>query len=274
MSDTAEEKRIGVTVTVLVENHARDEGLASEHGLSLWIETPGGTILFDTGGSDAFARNARTLGIDLARADLIVLSHGHYDHVGGLRTALDACDAPVLVGRGLTIPKFAESDGGLRGIGMDRETVAAAGERLQVIDSRREILPGVEVLPAAPLESAPPSDNARLLRQDDGAAERDPFEEELSLLIHARKGPVLVTGCSHRGIANIHRSAQTPVAAIVGGLHLMHESEETIRTVAREISEAQEFWIGHCTGEPGLLLIEEELPGRLHGIPAGTRAKF
>ena len=264
----------GVTITVLMENTASDDRLACEHGLSLWIETPGGNILFDTGASDGFAANARVLGIDLASADLIVLSHGHSDHVGGLSTALKMCSAPVITGPGATTPKYAAETEGPREIGMDRETVLAIADRLRIVDSREEILPGVEILPAAELVSPVPTDNARLLRRNNGATEPDSFDEELSLLIRTQKRPVLVTGCSHRGIANIHRSAGTQIGAIVGGLHLLHESEEMIREAAREIAEADDFWIGHCTGNAGVLFIEEALPGRLHGIAAGARARF
>lgn len=261
------------TLTVLMENNALDD-LASEHGVSFWIETPGGNILFDTGASGAFAENAERLGVDLAKTDFIVLSHGHYDHVGGLQTALERCSAQVLAGPGATREKITPSGDGFRDIGMDRKVAASLGDRLRTIDSRLQILPGVEVLPAAPIESPVPTDNGRLLRRQRDATTPDPFEEELSLLIQGRKGPVLVTGCSHRGIANIHRSAGVEVSAIVGGLHLLHEDEQTIRAVANEISDARDFWIGHCTGDPGMLLIEEELAGRLHGIPAGTRASF
>lgn len=273
MNETDSDKRTGFTLTVLMENNALDD-LASEHGVSFWIETPGGNILFDTGASGAFAENAERLGVDLAKTDLIVLSHGHYDHVGGLKTALEICSAPVLAGPQATHAKLTPSGDGFRDIGMDREVAASLGDRLRTIDSRIQILPGVEILPAAPIESPVPTDNGRLLRKQGETTTPDPFEEELSLLIQGRKGPVLVTGCSHRGIANIHRSAGVEVGAIVGGLHLLHESEQTIRAVAHEISDARDLWIGHCTGDPGLLLIEEELPGRLHGIPAGTRASF
>ncbi len=273
MDETDKTPGSGFSLTVLMENSALDD-LASEHGVSFWIETPGGNILFDTGASGAFADNAAKLGVGLAKTDFIVLSHGHYDHVGGLETALARSSAPVLAGPGILLPKVTTDGDGVRTIGMDRDISASLGDRLRTVDSRRKILPGVEILPAARVESPVPTDNERLLREQDGTPTPDPFEEELSLLIQGRKGHVLVTGCSHRGIANIHRSAGVEISAIVGGLHLLHEGEQTIRAVAHEISDARDFWIGHCTGDPGMLLIEEELPGRLHGIPAGTRAEF
>lgn len=264
----------GVVITVLVENQANEPRLANEHGLSLWIETPGGKILFDTGQSDAFARNADALGIDLGTADAIVISHGHYDHAGGLERALAICDAPVYAGPAATIPKVKEDNGRLRDIGMESDLVRTLGPRLRTVRARQEIVPGVVVLPAAEVVEPLPSDNERLLRRDNGSAERDSFEDELSLLLRTGSGPVLVTGCSHRGIANIARDAADRLRAIVGGLHLMHESETTVRAAARGIASNGDYWVGHCTGTEALLVLEEELPGRVHGIPAGTTVQF
>lgn len=72
-------------ITTLVENCVYGRKLQAEHGLSLYIETPENRLLFDTGASDLFIRNARLLHIDLQKVDYLVLSHGHSDHTGGLR---------------------------------------------------------------------------------------------------------------------------------------------------------------------------------------------
>lgn len=263
-----------MTITVLLENSATSADLASEHGLSLWIESDGHTILFDTGASAAFAENARDLGIDLAHADAIVLSHGHYDHAGGLARALDATGAPLYAGSNVSKPKAARSPQGMRDIGFDPTVLRGREDRLRTVEGRCDLFPGVEIVPAAPLKHDPPSDNRRLLREADDGYERDPFEDELSLLLQTPAGAVLVTGCSHRGIANIYDAADVDVHAVVGGLHLSHESDEEVRAVAHLLHGARELDVGHCTGDAAAQVLARELPGRVHGIPAGTVLTF
>lgn len=76
---------MSLKITTLIENMAdAEEKLEFEHGFSLWIETENKKILFDTGQTGAFVENAEKLGIDLSETDAVVLSHGHYDHTGGV----------------------------------------------------------------------------------------------------------------------------------------------------------------------------------------------
>ncbi|MFW6356721.1 MAG: MBL fold metallo-hydrolase [Spirochaetota bacterium] len=259
----------GGRIIVLMENRSESPDLASEHGLSLWIETPECAVLFDTGQSPAFASNARKLGVDLGSATAIVLSHGHYDHAGGLEHALSATTAPLYLGENATVPKRARGEAGMRDIGMDASLAKRYSERVRAVSSRREILPGIEVLPAAPLETRPPSDNERLLRETSDGLDRDPFEDELSLLVHAPDQDVLVTGCSHRGIVNIYRQAGRP-PIVVGGLHLSHEPDGRVREVAEQLADAAELWVGHCTGDRAVEILAEELPGKVRPIRVGT----
>ena len=263
-----------MTVTVLLENTAGLETLASEHGLSLWIETDGHSILFDTGASQAFAANAQKLGIDLGQTDAIVLSHGHYDHAGGLARALEASDAPLYVGPNATGRKVARSPEGMRDIGLDPAAVRGLGNRLRVVEGRCDIFPGVEIIPAAPLNHATPSDNGRLLRETSDGYGPDPFEDELYLVVETPHGAILVTGCSHRGIANIYETVNGDVRAVVGGLHLSHESAGTVRDVAHLLEKVGELDVGHCTGTSAAEILDQELPGRVRPIPAGTVLTF
>ena len=113
-----------VSITILVDNHAGD-GLTGEHGLSMWIRIPGKTILFDTGQGSVFEKNARALGVDLGETDALVLSHGHYDHTGGIPAALrEAPEADVYCHPGVFRPRYAIRNGTAKAIQMPRESMA------------------------------------------------------------------------------------------------------------------------------------------------------
>lgn len=226
----------------------------SEHGLSLYIELDcGARVLFDTGQGDLFARNAFSLGIDLASVDLAVISHGHYDHAGGLATFLKInSKAPVYIRESAFEDHYSVKDYGLKPIGFHLHESAASGSSDGGSDggvsaapvsaglSESEISGGVlsgrlvfcrevERLPyGITLFSNPPADfpeppgNALLLGPD--AVTPDTFSHEQSMLITEPDRTVLFGGCAHRGIANILAKAETlapgPISAVFSGMHI------------------------------------------------------
>ena len=261
-------------ITVLIENASIRPELESEHGLALWIEHEESTILFDTGESAAFAKNAKALGIDLASADAIVISHGHYDHAGGLATAAEAVPAtPVYVGPGSTEPKFARRDTGIADIGFDPEVVRTLGERIRTVSNGDRIVPGVTVLGDFSSDSALPADNERLLAGEPAHPHPDPFDDEIALVVETNSGPVLITGCSHRGIGNIVSDATRqfgPLAAILGGFHLHKESEERVASIAADLQGVPRVIGGHCTGESAMAVLRRELGSAVSEFHAGS----
>ena len=128
-------------ITALVENTVGRDCVGCEHGLSLYIETVGRTVLFDMGQSDLFLRNAQALGLDLAAVDVAVLSHGHYDHGGGLATFLKLNNhAPVYMSRHAFEPHF---NGTEKYIGLD--SLLQASGRIVYVDEEKEIAPGLKL---------------------------------------------------------------------------------------------------------------------------------
>ena len=129
-----------ITVTVIVENTAR-ANLLGEHGLSMWIETPDGAILFDTGQGGVIQRNAGHLGIDVSSAKAIVLSHGHYDHTGGLELAMAvAPEARVCFHPAAIEPKYLRTgDGESRYVGVPPRCLGGINRRSSQVQHTTEV---------------------------------------------------------------------------------------------------------------------------------------
>ena len=135
---------MGYKITTLVENCVYGRKLQAEHGLSLYIETQEHRLLFDTGASDLFIRNARLLHIDLQKVDYLILSHGHSDHTGGLRYFLELnTQATVVCKREIFSPKFKDEreNGMMHTQNLDRS-------RFRFITKQIELLPGVFLFPS------------------------------------------------------------------------------------------------------------------------------
>ena len=182
-------------VTMLLDNIAADGRLAAEHGLSLHIETGNHRILFDAGQSDAFARNAETLGIDLSAVDIAFVSHGHYDHTGGIARFLELNDhAPVYVHRE-AFGQHLHKDG--RNIGMPAEL--AGNPRIVLTDGSLRIDDELSLDSFNGEERPFPSHGEGLLMMCEGQPVQDEFRHEQYLSIRETGSGrhVVISGCSH-----------------------------------------------------------------------------
>ncbi|MDO5141550.1 MAG: MBL fold metallo-hydrolase, partial [Eubacteriales bacterium] len=169
-------------IVVLMEDTASDPRFACEHGLSFYIETGDRRLLFDMGQTDLFLRNARTLGIDLAAVDTAFLSHGHYDHGGGLAAFLQVNDhAPVYVHERAFEPHFSRKPGGIRAIGLDR--ALADSPRLRYTTGVTQIDEQLTLLADIPDAVCAPQSGRVLLEQWAGTLAPDRFSHEQSLLV-------------------------------------------------------------------------------------------
>lgn len=247
-----------------MDDYCPKGGLRGEHGLSYLIDDGDSTVLFDTGQTDALLHNAASAGAGLAGLDAVVLSHGHYDHCGGLAalySAIRPARPRLYAGRGFSMKKFARSAEGLADIGVPPSALAAPVPAAIEVDSILELHAGMRVFPRAERtdgSSSPP----RFRVVDRGVELPDDFEDEVSLVVDAKDGLVIVTGCAHRGILNIAAAAARafpgrPLAALVGGFHLSDEPDETLEKVAEGIAALRPGRVlcGHCTGTRGFAAI-------------------
>ena len=264
-------------ITVLVENATPSGRFVAKHGLSLLIEACGRRVLFDVGPDGSFLENARTLGVDVLGADMVVISHGHSDHGGGLRAYLDAtadaaAPAPVYVSRGAFAEHLSGTPEHHRDIGLDADL--AASPRIVYTDEVRMLAPGLMLFSDVTGEHARPSSNGRLFERSDGALVPDSFSHEQSLLIRDAGRCVLVSGCSHAGILNIMDRAEmlaaAPLDAVVAGFHLTApsaggvEDPRAVRALARELAQRSARYLTfHCTGLAAYGLLRDELGERI-----------
>lgn len=273
------------TVTTLVENRVAGNrtDLVSEHGLSFLVETGDRRILFDTGASDRFLRNGTVLGLFPGPLDAVVLSHGHYDHAGGLPALLSAMAEPVdlYAGPEIFAPRYIVRDGRRREIGPPAPESAAAGLRFHPVEKPTLLAPGLAVSGEIPMvvdfESADPA----FLRESPSGPVPDLFIEERVLVLETGDGPAVLVGCAHRGIVNALRHLSEAMGyarihAVLGGLHLMNAEPERIdRTIdAFRAFGVERIGVGHCTGDAAISALDRAFPGRVFDIGAGARIQF
>jgi len=268
-------------ITTLLENTACRDGITAAHGLSLFIETPRHRILFDMGPGSAVLDNAGTLGIDLSRVDTAVLSHGHYDHGGGL-SAFCAVNhhAEIYLHRAAFGRYYAAEPGAdPRYIGLDQSLDRG---RFRFADSRLDIDPELTLFSAVPDVFGALSASALLREQTEDGFRPDVFAHEQNLLISAEGKTVLVAGCAHRGIVNIVDRAREilngrPIDAVFGGFHFFQLpdndlSDALIDATGRALLDGEtQYYTGHCTGPYAYDRLKAILGRRLHTISGGLQ---
>jgi len=248
-------------VVTLMENTACREDVSFEHGLSLYLETENRTILFDAGQSGAFADNAEKLGVDLRKVDFAVLSHGHYDHSGGLGKFLEInAKAPVYVSSHAFEPHY--SANGYIGV----DPALKENSRIRYVTKETVLAEGVTL---HRMETAP-MDTAGLLVEENGIRKPDDFRHEQYLLLEEQGKQILISGCSHKGILNIADAFRPDI--LIGGFHFMKiEEEKKLAEAAKKLLEYDTiYYTGHCTGQKQYDCLKAIMGERLHYIAAGT----
>ena len=268
-----------IRITTLLENTASGAGLLAEHGLSFWIEYGDKRILFDTGQSDILIQNPKVLGIDLAETDAIVLSHGHYDHTGGLSAVLGiASKAKIYLHPAAVEPKFSKKTAGAELIGISDSTLKAIKNR-EVIwtETPTQIFPGVTVTGQVPrINDFEDVGGAFFL--DENCQKADELLDDQTLFIETAKGLVIIFGCAHAGVVNIlHHiedlTEKKQFYAALGGMHLLRASKERIKlteTVFREYN-LQRIGPAHCTGSKTIEKFKTAFPNQYFTCSVGMQ---
>jgi 7,8-dihydropterin-6-yl-methyl-4-(beta-D-ribofuranosyl)aminobenzene 5'-phosphate synthase len=262
-------------ITVLATNLAGNphEGIG-EWGYSALVESDGHRLLYDTGASpDMVLNNAKALGIDLSDVEEVVLSHNHWDHVGGLmslRRALMKINpramSRVHVGSGIFEPRLTDADEDKNGLRSIRAEYLQTGGQFIVHDGPTELFPGAWLTGPVPRPNAEKNWSPGLSLVTEKGRVEDNVPEDSALLFDTDSGIVLLTGCAHAGVVNIAQYARVilgekPFVAIVGGLHLFAATEQAIAWTGKMLKglRVQSLLAGHCTGFEATYRLRESL---------------
>jgi 7,8-dihydropterin-6-yl-methyl-4-(beta-D-ribofuranosyl)aminobenzene 5'-phosphate synthase len=272
-------------ITVLIEDRSSRDDLSAEHGLSLWVKIDGFRLLFDTGRSGAFLSNARVLGVPVENADALVLSHGHYDHTGGLA----ALPAEVGLHRlylhpAAVVPRYSSAKSLLpRQIGMPPQSVAAIermNERVVWTLAPTRISERIGVTGPIP-RNTDFEDVGGPFYLDPGCSKPDAIPDDQAVWVDTEKGIAVLLGCAHAGVANTldYVAELTRVAsihAIIGGMHLGDASKARLRATADGLRRYNVQLVApcHCSGSRAVEFLAREFPEKVRNCAAGARFSF
>ncbi len=269
---------------VVVDDQAGRPGLLAEHGLAFWLEHRGCRLLYDTGSGKALLPNMAALGLDPLQLDGVVLSHGHYDHLGGLPGLLafrqrEGQGTEVWCHRGVFAPHWSQRKEGLKDVGAPLGRAQAyqeMGARFHYVSGSAEPWPGVLLLAPIARRSAFERSAPNLVVPGPKGMVSDPLEDDLALLLEGKSGPVVISGCAHAGIINVlaaaAEAAGRPAALFAGGTHLgpspKAQQDRTVAELARR--PGLTVAAGHCTGPEVSKRLAGALPGRFVALTCGV----
>ncbi len=265
-------------ITTLIEDTAGACGYLYEHGLSFYIETPHHKVLLDTGASDAFIKNAEKKGIDLSLVDTVVISHGHYDHTGGLAAfaALNK-SAKIYIHKKAFGAFYNLKNGNEKYIGMPQGIAALSNIVLAdgdvAIDDELFLFCGVA------RRRLHPRGNATLKEKRGDIFVQDEFCHEQYLVVTEGEKRVFLSGCAHNGILGIldayrERFGGAPTL-VLSGFHTTKqeytaEDDALIESTANELLKMPTcFFTGHCTGEHPLGIFKRIMGEKLTVLHSG-----
>lgn len=273
------------TVTILVDNSAAQPGLATEHGLSMWIETENKRVLFDTGQGYALPINAAALDVDLSQTNTIVLSHGHYDHTGGLCHLLkNPVIPPIYVSPQAHRQRYAcRPDEPARSIGMPQDVADAllAGAGAIVFTERMaQITDHLWLTGPIPRPNTFEDTGGPFFLDAEGTVP-DLLEDDQALWLDTSDGIVVLLGCAHSGVVNtldyIARiTGCKRFHAVIGGMHLVNANDKRLEKTAEALDAygVQIIAPCHCTGEAAMNFLRSRFPDKFVSAAAGSTFFF
>ena len=272
----------------LVENELGNSGCEATHGLSFYVETENHKMLFDTSPSEVVLRNAQKLGVDLTAVDTVILSHGHYDHSGGILAFVEINPRAKIYmqhNAGGEYYAFDGEDKGFRYIGVDKKILSLP--QVQLLQGDTKLDDELQLFTVDNRVFPLPSTNKRLRELCGGQYVQDEFHHEQNLLLTAEGKKILFCGCAHNGILNVMETLERKFGSntlpdlVIGGFHLMKRTEfseadttEVVEIANRLKSYKSHFATCHCTGLPVFNQMKEIMGGQLNYVYSGDEVEF
>ena len=274
-----------ITITTLVNNAAPD-GFQSEHGLSFWIDYNGKHVLFDAGQTDIIQKNAEQIGINLANTDTVILSHGHYDHTGGIPSVFTAAEKATLYlhPRAMDL-KYSRKGGRVKMIGMSEATK----EVVHLVDGKgkmvwtelpTEVFPGLFVTGTIPRTTSF-EDTGGDFYLDENCTRPDELLDDQAIYFKTENGLAVLLGCGHAGVVNtlsyiLGLTGEKQIHTVVGGMHLLNASLERIEYTIDALKRygVQEIGMAHCTGDYAMQKLKEAFAGQCFECSVGERIEL
>ena len=267
----------------LVENEIGPSGCEAAHGLSFYVETENHKLLFDTSPSEVVLRNAQKLAVDLIAVDMVILSHGHYDHAGGLLPFVGLNPRAKIYLQHNAGGEYYAFDGkgkGYRYIGIDKNILSLP--QVQLLHGDTKLDEELRLFTVDTRAFPFPSPNKRLRELCGGEYVQDEFSHEQNLLLTTGGKKILFCGCAHNGILNVMETLERKFGQemlpdlVVGGFHLMKRTEfseadtaEVTEIAMRLKNYKAHFATCHCTGIPVFNQMKEIMGGQLSYVHSG-----
>jgi 7,8-dihydropterin-6-yl-methyl-4-(beta-D-ribofuranosyl)aminobenzene 5'-phosphate synthase len=276
---------VSIRIVTLSENTAGMPGVLAEWGLSILVETKGMNILVDTGASSTVPHNVRPLGVDLSSIQKIVLSHGHFDHTGGLKGVL------LQAGRKIEVIAHPDVFGNKHtrigqteryiGIPYNRKELESAGALFKLSKEPAWITDNIVTTGEIPMVTEYETIEPHFIVKTDTGSIPDTFTDDQALIIKTDMGLIVILGCAHRGMINTLRHAQQitgvkEINTVIGGTHLLQASEERTLMTAAALQEmgVQRIGVSHCTGMKASILLAQQLGDAFFSNNTGSTIKI